>query len=207
MFSDFDSYQRNCPSLVSDQCKVFGSPYPCEGIQQEVCKMKYFNSSGFIRATAIACLLTIATPAFADDDRVWFWGKGMMGHWFKGEMMDRGMMEGWGAGMMMGSRFNEERLNALKTELAITDTQKKVWDDYVAAVKTAVDSMRASHGQMMKADIPATLPERIALHESMMATRLGVMKSTDAATLALYQTLDAAQKRKADDLIMGMGMM
>ena len=169
--------------------------------------MKLLNLNGVSKASVVACLLTIATPAFADDDRVWFWGRGMMGNWFKGEMMDHGMMEGWGAGMMMGSRFNEERLDALKTELAITDTQKKVWDDYVAAVKTAANSMRESHGQMMKAETPATLPERITLHESIMKARFDAMKSTNAATLALYQTLDAAQKKKADDLIMGMGMM
>ena len=33
-------------------------------------------------------------------------------------------MNGWGPGMMMGRRFNEERLNALKDELAITEVQK-----------------------------------------------------------------------------------
>jgi hypothetical protein len=158
-------------------------------------------------AIALATLLIISTPSLAENDDGWFWGRGMMGQWFKGEMMGRGMMDGWGPGMMMGSRYNQERLDALKTELVITDAQKKVWDDYVAAVKSASDSMRATHKQMMNADIPATLPERITLHEGMMTARLETMKTTNAATLALYNALDATQKKKADDLIMGMGMM
>ena len=160
------------------------------------------------RAAAVAVLLfAIATPVLADNDDGWFWGKGIMGHWFRGEMMGRDMMDGWGPGMMMGTRFNEERLNALKNELTITEAQKKVWDDYAVSVKDAVASMRAAHVQMMSPSIPATLPERITLHEGMMAVRLESMKSTNVATLALYNTLDNAQKKKADELIMGMGMM
>lgn len=160
------------------------------------------------RAAVIAVLLfAIATPVLADKDDGWFWGKGIMGHWFRGEMMGRDMMDGWGPGMMMGTRFNEERLNALKNELAITDAQKKVWDGYATSVKEAVTSMREVHVQMMGASVPATLPERITLHEGIMATRFEAMKSTNAATLALYNVLDDAQKKKADELIMGMGMM
>jgi LTXXQ motif family protein len=108
---------------------------------------------------------------------------------------------------MMGSRFNEERLNALKAELAISDAQKRAWDDYAAAVKTAADSMREAHGQMMSAGVPATLPERLSLHDTMMAGRCETAKSISAATLALYNALNNEQKKKADDLIMGMGMM
>ena len=161
-----------------------------------------------LRAAAVAVLLfAIATPVLADNDDGWFWGKGIMGHWFRGEMMGRDMMDGLGPGMMMGTRFNEERLNALKIELAITEAQTKVWDDYAVSVKNAATSMREAHVQMMSASIPATLPERITLHEGMMAVRLESMKSTNVATLALYRALDNAQKKKADELIMGMGMM
>lgn len=160
------------------------------------------------RAVAVAALLlALATPVMADSDDGWFWGKGFMGHWFKGEMMGRDMMDGWGPGMMMGTRFNDERLNALKSELAITSAQTKAWEDYAASVKDAVASMREVHVQMMSGSIPATLPERITLHEGIMAGRLEAMKSTNAATLSLYNALDSAQKKKADELIMGMGMM
>ena len=130
-----------------------------------------------------------------------------MGHWFRGEMMGRDMMDGWGPGMMMGPHFNEERLDALKDELAITDAQKKTWEDYAASVKGTAASMREAYVQMMSASIPATLPERITLHEGIMTGRFEAMKATNAATLALYNALDNAQKKKADELILGMGMM
>lgn len=164
-----------------------------------------FTKSCLFAATAL--FIATATPAYADNDDGWFWGKGHMGQWFKGEWMGRSMMDGWGPGMMMGGRFNEQRLDALKEELAITEAQKKLWDDYAEAVKSSTKSMREAHLQMMGADIPATLPERIALHEGMMATRQNSMKSTNEATLALYNALDATQKKKADELLLGMGMM
>jgi hypothetical protein len=163
---------------------------------------------GRSRAAMVAALLfAIATPVLADNDDGWFWGKDFMGHWFRGEMMGRDMMDGWGPGMMMGTRFNDERLNALKKELAITEAQTKAWEDYAAAVKAAVASMRKAHVQMMSGSIPATLPERITLHEGIITGRLEAMKSTNAATLNLYNALDSAQKKKADELIMGLGMM
>ena len=158
-------------------------------------------------AVVAALLFAIATPVMADKDDGWFWGKGFMGHWFRGEMMGRDMMAGWGPGMMMGSRFNEERLDALKNELTITDAQKKVWDDYAASVKGSAASTRDVYAHMMSVSIPATLPARIKLHESIMGARFETMKSTNAATLALYSVLDDAQKKKADDLIIGMGIM
>ena len=165
-------------------------------------------NSGRSRAAMVAALLfAIATPVMADNDDGWFWGRGFMSHWFRGEMMGRDMMDGWGPGMMMGTRFNEERLNALKNELVITDAQKKIWEDYAASVKDAVASMREAHVQMMSGSIPATLPERIAQHEGIMTGRLEAMKSTNAATLTLYNALDSTQKKKADELILGMGMM
>ena len=169
--------------------------------------MNTFKSRTSRIAMMAAVLFAVANPVLADSDSSWFWGSGKMGDWFKGEMMGRHMMEGWGPGMMMGGRFNTERLNALKNELAITEAQAKAWDGYASSVKEASETMREAHTEMMNASNPATLPERIALHESMMTVRLESMKSMNAATLALYEALDNEQKKKADELIMGMGMM
>jgi LTXXQ motif family protein len=155
---------------------------------------------------ALALSTVSIAPALSDDDG-WFWNRGRMGEWFRGEMMDNDMRWGWGHGMMMGGRYTEERLNALKTELSINATQEKTWEEYAKTVKTAADSMRESHKSMMDSDFPKTLPERLALHESMMTARLENMKTTNAATLTLYNALDASQKKKADELILGMGMM
>lgn len=157
-------------------------------------------------AAAILLPASLAEPAFADEDDGWFWGRGKMGHWFQGEM-GHGMMGGMGHGMMMSPKYSEQRLAALKKELGITEAQTKVWDDYAAAVKAGAGSMRGMHMKMMGGDAPATLPERVKLHQEMMTARVEAMKAADAATLALYDALSADQKKKADELILGMGMM
>ena len=38
-------------------------------------------------AIVAALFLAIATPVMAEKDNGWSWGKGAMGHWFRGEMM------------------------------------------------------------------------------------------------------------------------
>ena len=169
--------------------------------------MNILNSRRSRAAVVAALLFATATPILAGNDNAWFWGRGLVGHWFMGEMMGRDMMDGWGPGMMMGPRLNEERLDGLKAELGITEAQKKAWEDYAASVKGTVASMREAYVQIMSASIPATLPERITLHEGIMTGRFEAMKSTNAATLSLYNALDSGQKKKADELIMGMGMM
>ena len=145
--------------------------------------------------------------ASAADDSGWFWSRGMMGPMFRGEMMGRGMMGDWGPGMMMGGRFSSERLAALKTELKITGQQQKMWDGYASAITDAAKTMRGAHAQLLQGSDPATLPERVSQHQAMMTTGFETMQKVDAATLTLYDALDADQKKKADDLILGMGMM
>jgi hypothetical protein len=156
--------------------------------------------------TALALGAAVMAPTLADDDDG-HWGHGMMGKWFMGEMMHHGMMEGWGPGMMMGGRISTERLDALKSELKITDAQTKPWDDYVKAMQTAREGMRDAHMKMMQAEFPKKLPERVAMHQAMMSVRMASMKGVDDATLALYNALSDEQKAKADELIAGMGMM
>lgn len=165
-----------------------------------------FRSLTFGAAAGLGLLALSCAPAFADDND-WHWGHGMMGRWFMGEMMNRDMMDGWGPGMMMGRYYSTERLNFLKSALAITVDQAKLWDAYAGAVQIAAENMRKSHLNLLKSDTPNKLPERLALHEAMMSSNLEAMKSVNAATLALYDKLTDAQKAKADDLIAGTGMM
>lgn len=169
--------------------------------------MRYNSTMKSMIFAAVALTLMGITSAYSDDDDGWFWNRGRMGEWFRGEMMDDHMRWGGGHGMMMGGRFGEERLNALKSELTITTAQEKSWNDYAKAVKAAADSMRENHKNMMSGDFPKTLPERIAFHETMMSARLAEMKAMNEATLALYNALDTTQKAKADEVILGMGMM
>ncbi len=146
-----------------------------------------------------------ATPVLADNHG-WFMGKGRMGEWFRGEMWRGGMM-GEGPGhMMMGERFSEHRLDALKSEIGIAASQEEVWKAYVTAVQTTGNAMRTTHMTMMDQNSFKTLPERLDAQAAMMAAHQDAMKTVRDATLALYEKLDETQKKKADDLILGLGM-
>ncbi len=158
-------------------------------------------SVSIFAAVALACLSSV--PVLAESDG-WFWQRGHMGEWFRGEMWRSGDGPGH---MMMGRRFSEERLTALKTELAITPAQEEVWKAYVTTIGTAGDAMMKTHQTMMDRSELKTLPERLTAQESIMAMHQENMKAVREATLALYGKLDDAQKKKADDLILGMGMM
>lgn len=143
----------------------------------------------------------MSTPVLADGG---FWGRGHMDHWFRSEMGRCDMM---GGGGMMGRRFGDERLGALKTELGITSAQETAWQAYEKIVSENAENMLKTHEAMMGQQPLKTLPERIDAQSAMMAARQDAMGKVREATLALYQVLDAGQKKKADELILGMGMM
>lgn len=151
----------------------------------------------FLILTASSLLIT---PALADG---WFWGRGHMDHWFRSEMGRCDMM----GGRMMGWRSDDERLGALKSELGISVTQESAWQTYEKVVRESAESMLKSHEDMMSKQPLQTLPERMDAQSSMMAARQDSMSKVREATLGLYQVLDAEQKKKADQLILGMGMM
>lgn len=155
--------------------------------------------------TGAATLFLAAPLAIADND--WGWGRGMMGRWFMNQMMSDDFGPGMGPGMMMGGRFTDRWLDSAKVELKITDAQTKLWTDYVTAAKNSSETMVKLHQQMMGGNIPEKLPDRLALHESMMSARLEGVKSTNQALLALYNAMTKEQQDKADSMFTGMGMM
>jgi hypothetical protein len=167
--------------------------------------MKRIRGFALASIAAAAFLATTLQPVQADDD--WGTGHGMMGRWFMGQMMDDGDGWGFGPGMMMQRRFSDQWIESIKGELAITAAQEKLWTAYVAETKSARETMWSMHQNMMSKDIPEKLPERLALHESMMSARLESSKVVNAALLALYNTLSKEQQEKADGIFTGMGMM
>ena len=174
---------------------------------------------------AIARIATAEQPA-ADQSpppEMGMMGAGMMGP----EMMGAGMMgPGMGRGGMMGMMgggcpmmgmmmgrggvapsFAEGRIAFLKAELAITDTQASVWDAYAAALRKNFENMQSMHTTMMSAAAPASPVERLDRHISAMDSRLQSLKEVKPALAALYAALSDDQKKKADDLLTGMGCM
>jgi hypothetical protein len=127
-------------------------------------------------------------------------GPGMMGM-----MGDCPMM-----GTMMGadtSTFAEGRIAFLKAELAITDAQKGAWDAYASALAKNLQGMQAMRQTMAKVMEAKTSVERLDAHIAAMDARLASLKEVKPALAALYVALGDEQKKKADQILTGMGCM
>lgn len=134
-------------------------------------------------------------------------GPGMMGS----GMMGSGMMGGCPMmGMTTDGRthtFAEGRIAFLKTELGITDAQKSVWEPYAAAIKRNLQGMQGMW-QTMKAVSEAKTPvDRLNAHIAAMDSRVAMLKDVKPALEKLYAALSEDQRKKADEILTGMGCM
>jgi LTXXQ motif family protein len=126
-------------------------------------------------------------------------GQGMMG----GDcpMMDRMTTK---MRRMMGGdmqAMSDQRIAALKTQLAITPEQQATWDTYAAALKKNLAGMQAMR-QTMKTGMAAKTPvERLDAHVAALETRLAALKEVKPALSNLYTTLSDDQKKKAEKSI------
>jgi hypothetical protein len=125
-----------------------------------------------------------------------------------GDMPMMGMMRMMGqdgmGGISMMAGHVEGRLAFLKTELKITDAQLPLWNAVADAIRANTKTM----GGMMGGSQPATLPDKLALREKMMAAHLEALRKFKAAADPLYAALSDEQKKTADELLIGpMGMM
>jgi hypothetical protein len=137
-------------------------------------------------------------------------GWGMMGRdW---PMGPGGMMGMMGGCPMMGtdgqaSSFIEGRIAFLKAELAITDAQKGAWDAYADGTKRNLQSMQAMW-QTMRTVLEAKTPvERLDAHLAAMESRIKALQDVKPALAKLYEALTAEQKKKADEILTGIGCM
>jgi hypothetical protein len=136
-------------------------------------------------------------------------GPGMMGaDWGRMGMMGGGCPM---FGMMMGGDtrpiYREGRIAFLKAELAVTDAQGKVWDAYAEALKKNMQSMYDMRQAMFAARSGTTPVERLEAHVTAMEGRLQALKDIKPALAALYDSLSEDQKKKANELLTGMGCM
>lgn len=178
-------------------------------------------SSSVLAATA-ALLIACSAPAFPQSDPNYpgggakeaapaqempggmMGGRGMMGMMMRGGGM-MGMMES--CPMMGGTAHSEGRIAFLKAELAITDQQKEVWDAYAAALKKNLEGMRGMRLAMMKVMQAKSPVERLDAHVAAMESRLAALRELKPALANLYSALSEEQRRKADELLTGMGCM
>jgi len=133
-------------------------------------------------------------------------GDGMMG----GMVQGRGMMEIMRDCPMMGgatATHAEGRIAFLKAELAITDQQKEAWEAYAAAIKKNLDGMQVMRETMMTVMQAKSPVERLDAHIGAMDARVAALKEIKPALANLYAALSDEQKKKADELLTGMGCM
>jgi hypothetical protein len=165
----------------------------------------------FFSVVAVGLALGLAHAAAQQRGQGWgMMGPGMMD---RDSPMGRGSMMGMMGGCpMMGadgkvSAFIDGRIAFLKAELAITDAQKSAWDGYADATKRNLESMQGMV-QTMKTVFDAKTPmEHLDAHLAAMESRAKVLKDVKPALAKLYEALSADQKKKADEILTGMGCM
>jgi hypothetical protein len=116
-------------------------------------------------------------------------------------------VKGLSRGMMGAdtSTFADGRIAFLKADLAITDAQKGAWEPYAAALKKNLQGMQAMRQVMVSVMEAKTPVERLDAHISVMDGRLASLKEVKPALAALYGALSDDQKKKADQILSGMG--
>lgn len=185
-------------------------------------KIKSVSLTG-VAAFALAAATVFAVPASAQMGGGPGSGPGMMGQgggygpgqggWGPGfQRSARNMMGGCG-GVMAGDAdsqlpaFIEGRVAFLKAELGVTDAQAKAWDAYVVAMKNNFVSMQGLR-QSMRTSFDADTPvERLDSRIAVMEARAAALKEMKQPLSDLYATLSDGQKKKANELLTGMGCM
>jgi hypothetical protein len=177
----------------------------------------------FLSAALMVAVLAGGTTALAQQ------GPGMMGPgmmrdgkgpgWGMGWGMGHGgMQRGMGYGMMGGGcpmfgggdggTYADGRLAFLRAELGITDAQKTAWDAYAAALRKNLENMQAMHATMRQSMEQEKSPvERLDTHVTTMEARLAALKEMKPALATLYGAMTDDQKKKAADILTGMGCM
>ncbi len=134
----------------------------------------------------------------------------MMREWNQGSGGMMGMMSGCPMMASQGgptSTFAAGRIAFLKAELAITDAQKDVWDAYAEAIKRNLQNMQSMRQTMKTVFDAKTSVERLDAHINAMESRLTALKNIKPALDKLYSALSDDQKKKAEEILTGMGCM
>lgn len=103
----------------------------------------------------------------------------------------------------------EQRTERMKTRLQITDAQKPQWDALVGVMQKQAKAFASARAEFWQkkanGETPKVLttPERMAERNKAMETRLNSQREFTAAYTALYNAMNADQKKIADDLLSG----
>jgi hypothetical protein len=104
-------------------------------------------------------------------------------------------------------RDQHPALPFLSAELGITGAQKSVWDAYAETIKGNLRS-RQGMWRIMKTVFEAKTPaDRLDAQIAAMESRLAALKEVKPALEKLYAALSDEQKKKADEVLTGLGCM
>jgi hypothetical protein len=183
------------------------------------------NLSKTLTAALLVTSVALGGPAFAQQGQGDQMGPGTMGQGGQmgpgmmgqggqmGPMMQGGMMGrdcpmmGMAMGEGDGSMHATGRIAFLKAELGITEKQKPAFEDYADALKKNLEGMKAMRASMMSNMKSGTAAERLDGRIKAMEGRLATLKEVKPALDKLYGTLSDEQKKKADEVLTGMGCM
>lgn len=93
----------------------------------------------------------------------------------------------------------EGRLAFLRAELRITETQAAVWNSFAEALRSGRQHLLDARQQLTAPHSGS--PQRLEQYEMHLVARLNAVKTARAAFAQLHSTLDEAQKKTADELI------
>lgn len=138
----------------------------------------------------------------------------MMGMMSSGQCPMMGQAMG-AMGQMMSPEHVEGRVAFLKAELQVTEAQQSLWNALAEAIRENARAVQGAMpgmpgGMMGGAGGAASTPvQRLELQEKGLAARLNALRQVKEALEPFYASLDAAQKQKADKLLVlaPMGMM
>jgi hypothetical protein len=151
-----------------------------------------------MKSAAVVLLIFCSTTAFAQNtapaqDVPW-------------QMMGGGGMMG-GCSMMGAATHADGRIAFLKTELAITDQQKEVWEAYAASTKKNLEGVQGMREAMIKVMQARSPVERLDARIAAMDGRLSALKELKPVLANLYNALSEDQRKKADEFLTFMGCM
>jgi LTXXQ motif family protein len=108
-----------------------------------------------------------------------------------------------GKGTPAGRMAECPTLDKLKSNLRITEAEKAAWDAYVAALKSNARSLQEMR-ESMRPVRGRKLPEAYEAHVTASEARLTALKELKPTLIALYESLNDNQRKKADDVLLRM---
>lgn len=95
----------------------------------------------------------------------------------------------------------EGRIAFLKAELQVTEGQAPIWNKFADALRSGRSHLLLARTYLSGAEGTGTGAERLEQYERHLGERFEALRSARGAFMQLYSSLNEAQKRTADELV------